>query len=177
MTRESPETLIDFITGKPVPLVGAEETRQAVERLLVREMGYDKAQVAVDTPLAFEVKGEPYASAIDLVIMVEGRPFMVVKCAPGSLASREREVVAAARLVEGGPAALAIVTDGKDAIVLDAATGKKRGQGLVAIPAAKDAPGLLPDTPPAPLSEKRLEKERLIFRTYDSDYVNVQRKL
>ena len=36
-------TLIDFITGRETPNIGAEENRQVVERFLVEQKGYDAA--------------------------------------------------------------------------------------------------------------------------------------
>jgi hypothetical protein len=39
------ENIIDFVTGKAIPNVGAEENRQAVERLLVEEKGLSQKRI------------------------------------------------------------------------------------------------------------------------------------
>lgn len=166
------ETVVDFITGKEVPDTGSEANRQAVERLLVEEKGFDKSDINVDTPLEIRVAGEPYCSTADLVIRVNGRRFMLIKCAAGSLGSREREALSAARLLDTYQIPFAAVSDGKTAIVLDTVSGKRIGEGLDAIPAKEDALKQFQGLPLFPLSDDRREKEKLIFRSYDSMNVN-----
>ena len=46
-------TLVDFVTGREVPNIGAEENRQAVERLLVEQKGYDREEIEVEVPIPF----------------------------------------------------------------------------------------------------------------------------
>lgn len=163
--------ITDFVTGRSIPEMGAEANRQAVERLLVEQKGFAKTDIEVDVAIAFEVAGEPYRSRLDLVVRVEGSRLMVVKCPAGSLGSWEREAVAAARLLDGDTQIpLAVVSDGKTAVVLDTVTGKRRGEGLDAVPSRAQAPEYLTAHPP--LDPGRLRKERLLFRTYDREAVN-----
>ena len=171
--------ITDFVTGREVPNVGAEENRQAVERFLVEDKGYLKEDIEVDTDISMTVAGEPYHSQVDLVVSADAGKtrFMVIKCAAGSLASREREIVAAARLLDEYQIPCAVVSDGKTAIVLDTLTGKKTGEGLDAIPSKHQAIKRLESfTPPAFPADRR-EREKLIFRTYDIENVNVQRRV
>ncbi len=175
-----PYTMItDFVTGREVPNVGAEENRQAVEEVLVKEKGYLKEDIQVDVDIAITVAGEPYRSQVDLVVSSDGGKtrFMVIKCAAGSLGSREREIVAAARLLVEYQIPCAVVSDGKNAIVLDTVTGKKIGDGLDAIPSKQEAVNRLKSLTPQAFSKERLEREKLIFRTYDIENVNVQRNV
>lgn len=171
--------IIDFITGREQPNVGAEENRQAIERFLVNSKGYSKEDIEVDADIGLTIAGEPYRSQVDLVISPDAGKtrFMAVKCAAGSLGSREREIVAAARLLDDYQIPVAVVSDGKTAIVMDTVTGKKMAQGLDAIPSKEEALRQLSSTEFLPLPEKRREREQLIFRTYDSDNVNVKRKM
>ena len=130
-------TLIDFVSGKEIPNIGAEENRQAVERFLVEEKGYLKEDIAIDVDIEMTVAGDNYQSQIDLVISVDEGPgrFMAVKCVAAALGSREREIVAAARLLDSNyQIPYAVVSDGKTAIVLDTISGKKTGEGMAAIP-------------------------------------------
>lgn len=170
-------TVIDFVTGEQVPDMGAESNRQALERILVNTLGYEKKDVAVDVDIEIGISGEPYRSQIDLVVSVDGVRFMAVKCAAGSLGSREREILAAARLLDTYQIPLSIVSDGKTAIVLDTATGKKIGEGLHMIPTKAQARETLQSSGLQPLSPERTEREKLIFRSYDSMNVNVRRNL
>jgi hypothetical protein len=175
-----PYTLItDFVTGREVPNVGAEENRQAVEKLLMAEKGYLKEDIEVDVDIAITVGGEPYNSQVDLVVSANGGKtrFMVIKCAAGSLGSREREIVAAARLLDEYQIPYAVVSDGKTATVLDTVTGKNIGNGLDAMPSKQEAASKLESYTPLAFPEERREREKLIFRTYDIENVNVQRNI
>ena len=171
--------ITDFITGKQIPNVGAEENRQMVERFLVNEKGYSNADIAVDVDIEITVAGETYRSQIDLVVSVDGgiTPFMAIKCAAASLGSWEREILAASRLLYENQLPYAVVSDGKTAIVLDTISGRKLGEGLNVIPAKADIREKLKTLHPRPFPIEKLEREKLIFRSYDSMNVNVRRNL
>ena len=170
----------DFVTGRDVPEIGAEFNRQAVERLLVIEKGYAKEDIEVDADIEFEVGKERYVSQVDLVVSVDAGTtrFMAIKCVPGSLGSCEREILAAARLLDPRyQIPLAVVSDGKTAVVLDSTSGKKIGEGLASIPEKNVAHNTLKTMTLIACPTDRMERERLIFRTYNCEYVNVARRL
>jgi hypothetical protein len=169
----------DFVTGREIPNVGAEENRQAVARYLVNEKGYSKDDIRVDANIDLVIAGEPYRSQVDLVVQANdgSLPIMAIKCAAGSLGSREREIVAAARLLKNYQIPVAVVSDGKTALVLDTVSGKKTGEGMAAIPSKQAAIRMLGSYRPVSLPADRLAREKLIFRTYDKENVNVQRNI
>lgn len=170
----------DFVTGRDVPEIGAESNRQAVERLLVIEKGYAKEDIEVDAEIEFEVDRERYASQVDLVVSLDAgtKPIMAIKCVPGSLGSCEREILAAARLLDPRhQIPFAVVSDGKTAVVLESNGGKKIGEGLAAIPEKHAARDILKTMTLVACPDERLERERLIFRTYNCEYINVARRL
>jgi Type I restriction enzyme R protein N terminus (HSDR_N) len=163
----------DRITGKSVPDIGAEANRQAMERILTEEKGYLSSDIEVDAPLSFTVAGESYRSSVDLVVSVAGTRAMVIKCAAGSLGSREREIVSAGRLLDTYQIPLAVVSDGVDAVVLDTPTGKKRGEGMVAVPCKGELEEYMKRHERVAYPEKKREREQLVFRTYDMENVNI----
>lgn len=169
--------ITDFVTGEKIPDVGAEANRQTIERILATEKGYTKKDIEVDAPLEVTIGNEPYRSSVDLVISVDGTRYMAIKCAPGSLGSREREIVSAARLLDEYQIPVSVVSDGKTAVVLDTVSGKKMGEGLDAIPSKKALQETAKSLELQSLPEKRLEREKLIFRSYDSMNVNVGRNV
>lgn len=171
--------ITDFVTGKEVPNVGAEENRQAVEQFLVEKKGYLKEDIQIDADIEITIADKPYQSQIDLVVSADGGKtrFMAIMCAAASLGSREREIVAAARLVDDYQIPISVASDGKTAIVLDTVSGKKIGTGMDAIPSKIEAAEKLKSLELQPFPKERLEREKLIFRTYDSDNVNVQRNI
>ncbi|MBW2567810.1 MAG: type I restriction enzyme HsdR N-terminal domain-containing protein [Deltaproteobacteria bacterium] len=171
------EMIADFITDKMVPDIGAEANRQDVERFLVNEKGFSREDIEVDVDIELNIAGKPYKSQIDLVVLVDGVRYMAIKCVAASLGSREREIVAASRLLESHQIPVSVVSDGKTAIVLDTVSGKKLGEGLDAVPSKDDLKEKLNSLVLISLPNKRLEKEKLIFRSYDVMNVNVQRNI
>jgi hypothetical protein len=165
-------TVIDYITGRPKPDVGAEGNRQLVERLLVEDKGYAKTDIVVDRVLRIEMEEGTYASTVDLVVNVKGRPYMAIKCAPGSLGSRQREIVAAARLLEGYQIPLAIASSGRDAIIWDTISGRQLGEGLAALPTKTQAEASFDPGFVMPLPPERRKQVQLVYRSYDSMNVN-----
>ena len=171
------DVIIDFISGKEIPDVGPEANRQRVERVLVEQKGYAKEDIEVDVPLEIEIGGKDYRSSVDLVVSLDGKRLMAVKCVAGSLGSREREIIAASRLLNKYQIPFSVASDGKSAIVLDTVSGKKMGERLNAIPSKEEIKKSSAATQLEPLPQKRLEKEKLIFRSYDSMNVNVRRNM
>ncbi len=176
-TEKQLNTIIDFVTGKRIPEIGAESNRQKVERFLVVEKGFLKEDIGVDVDIKMIVGGEPYESQIDLVVSVDGKRFMAIKCAAGSLGSREREILAASRLLDRYQIPFSVVSDGKTAIVLDTFSGKKIGEGIDAIPSKDEAKEKLNTIELHPFPKERFEREKLIFRSYDIMNVNVKRNI
>jgi len=171
------DIIVDFITGQPVPNVGVETIRQDMERYLVEQKGYAKSDIGVDVGVCIDISGDFYRSQIDLVVSAGGRRFMIIKCAAGSLESRQREVLSAARIIDSFQIPFAVVTNGKTAVICDTVSGKKIAEGLTAIPSHPEALEKLKSFQPIDISDIRLEKEKIIFRSYDSMNVNVARKI
>lgn len=163
----------DVISGEKVPLIGSEENRQTIARTLLTKKGYTKADIKRAVPIKILLDTGSYQSKIDLVVSVKGKSIMVIKCAAGSLGSRERETLAAARLLESRPIPLSIVSDGRTAVVLDTKSGQIVGKGWEAVPAKKEAMKNFATVVLPELPQERREKEGLIFRSYDSMNVNV----
>ncbi|MDM8536832.1 2,3-bisphosphoglycerate-independent phosphoglycerate mutase [Desulfobacterales bacterium HSG17] len=166
------DLIIDNITGRVLPDLGAEANRQKLEHFLMAQRGFDRKDIDVDSKIEFEINGENYISKIDLVIRVKGKRFMCIKCAPGSLGSREKEILSASRILDTYQIPFSAVSDGKTAIVFNTVNGKKIREGLEAIPTKDEAVEQMSGLPLFPLSDKRRVKEQLIFRSYDSMNVN-----
>jgi len=178
LDRPKPYTMLtDFVTGKKVPNIGAEENRQQIERLLVKKKGYDRDDIEVDADLKLTIKGQVIHSHVDLVVRVDDKRYMVLRCVPGSLATRHRETLASARLLDTYQIPLSVVTDGRDADVLNTVTGELIGHGTEAIPSKEEGLESMPGIKLQPFPKDKLERERLIFRSYDEMNINVQRKL
>lgn len=167
------DTICDFISGKEKPLIGAEENRQFLERFLVEQKGFAKQDIEIDAPIELSIGSEVYRSKIDLIVRLNNRRLMAVKCAAGSLGSREREILAASRLADTYQIPFSMVSDGKTAVILDTISGQTIGQGLDAVFSKHEAEEKLKILEFMPFPESRLNREKIIFRSYDSMTVNV----
>jgi hypothetical protein len=146
----------------------ASAARKTVEYLLLEKKGYARDEVRKNVVFEVRLGTENLASSVDFIVTIEGKRAMIIKCCAGSLSSRERQAVAAARLLDTPPVPLAVVADPETAEVLDVATGKVIGEGFGAIPVRDQIGSILSETEPKPLSPERIEKEKRILLAFDA---------
>lgn len=162
------EKLIDFITGQEVVDTTDERVRQGIERLLIEEKGYSKDDIEVDRGFDIVIDEKINRAKVDLVISVEGKRFMIIKCSRGSLSSWEREVLSCARIFDIYIIPFAVITDGEDAEILDTVTGKAIGHGLGEIPSRHEALEAIKRIEFKGLPEDKREKEKRVFLAFES---------
>lgn len=127
-------SLRDYLTGEELPDTDDERFRQQLARLLVEEKGFTKEEL--EPRLVIETLfGTAFVrSVIDLTISLNGEQrLLVLRYGPGSLVTREKPALAAARLLD--PACcipLAVVTNGLDAELLETAAGRVLATGMTA---------------------------------------------
>jgi hypothetical protein len=161
-------TCRDFLTGETLIDTDDERYRQKLARFLVEEKGYAKGELEMRLKIETLFAKQFVTSTIDLVVALHEKKVMLLRYGPGSLVTRERPAIAAARvLVNGQRIPLTVVTNGEDAEVLDTATGKVRGEGLAAIPSRKELAAMLPGLDFSPWPEERREKEHRILNAFD----------
>ena len=158
---------IDYITGRTILDTDDERARQKVARFLVEEKGYSKDDIEVRREIPLNVDGNMATSKVDLVIRLADKAFAIIIFGPGSLVSRERSTLAAARLVESYEVPFAVVTNGEAAEVLETRSGRVIAEGLEAIPSKEEALGKIATLTFEKLPEKRLEKEERILYVFD----------
>jgi len=146
----------------------AAEARKIVEYLLLEKKGYQPADIQKRVVFPMELDRERASSSVDFLVTVGGKKAMIIKCSSGSLTSRERQAVAAARVISSPPIPIAVVADPVGAEVLDVATGKVVGEGFGAIPIKEQLLQMLSEPQPLPLSPERTEKEKRILLAFDA---------
>jgi hypothetical protein len=146
----------------------ANAVRHVAERMLFGEKGYAEADVRKNHTFSVALPDETLASSVDFLVAVGGRNAMVIKCASGSLSSRERHVVAAARVLGDLPVPVAVVMDPMSAVVLDALTGKVTGEGFDAIPSREQLAALVAGRDIKPIASKKLELEKRVLLAFDT---------
>ena len=162
-------TLTDFVTGEALVDTDDERYRQKLARLLVEEKGFVREELEPRRKIETLFAGCFVVSTIELVVRLAGRPLMLLRYGPGSLVSRERPTLAAARVIEPDTLIpLAVISNGEDAEILDTVSGKVTATGLAAIPDRQQLVALAASQPPLPgLPPDRREKELRILNAFD----------
>ena len=128
-------TLRDVLTGEELPDTDDERIRQQLTRWLLDAKGYLPGDLAPRLAIATEVNGQRVSSLIELTVTLNGQRLLIIRYGPGSLVTRERPAIAAARLLElEYRIPLAAVTNGRDAELLDTRDGRVLATGMAAIP-------------------------------------------
>ncbi|MFP4193665.1 MAG: type I restriction enzyme HsdR N-terminal domain-containing protein [Desulfobacterales bacterium] len=129
----------DFITGKTVTDTHDERARQKIAKFLVEEKGYKKTEIYTNLRLPLEINGETGNVQVDFFVKPDGLPFMIMLFRPGSLVSRQRTALAAARLIADKPVPYTAVTNAEDAQIMETFSGKVIGTGLNAVFSRQEA--------------------------------------
>ncbi len=137
-------TLKDYLTGEELTDTDDERFRQDLERLMVEEKGFSKEELEPRLTIETTFNKIFVRSIIDLTVSVRDKRLFVLRYGPGSLVTREKSALAAARvLFPDYCIPLAIVTNGRDAELLETSTGKVLGTGMEAIPDREQAGQLI----------------------------------
>ena len=162
-------SLKDFLSSEELTDTDDERIRQELARMMVEEKGYSPEQLEPRLTIATLFSKCFVTSSIELTVSHEGLRSMILRYGPGSMVSRERSAIAAARvLTPEHQIPLAIVTNGRDAEVLDTRTGKILGYGLDSIPDRKTLGKILQTMNYlAPLEGDRRERELRILNAFD----------
>ena len=160
--------LKDYITGEELPDTDDERFRQKIARLLVEEKGFERSDIQPRKRIETLFAGQFVVSRIDFTVSAGSRQVMVIRYGPGSLVTRERPAIAAARVLNPEyQIPIAVVTNGRDAEILDTRTGKVLATGMDAIPSKEEAVELAKTLRFEPLPEEKRERELRILNAYD----------
>jgi len=162
-------TLSDYLTGEELPDTDDERCRQQLARLLVEEKGYGPDELEPRLTIETVYNGRIVRSVIELTVRIGSRRVMIIRYGPGSLVTRERPAVAAARILE--PAyriPLAMVTNCRDAELLETRAGQVLGTGMECIPDRQGLASMLEgvEFEPFPIAEKR-DREARVLNAFD----------
>ena len=146
----------------------AAAARKMMHFLLLEKKGYAPEEVERNVIFAVTLGDETANSSVDFLVTLGGKKAMVIKCSAGSLDSRERQAVAAARLIAVPPVPFAVVADPEHAEFLDTTTGKVIGEGFGAVPVRDEMLKLMAALDPKPFSPERIEKETRILLAFDA---------
>ncbi len=158
----------DYITGERLVDTDDERFRQALARTMVEEKGWPKEDVEMRLTIDTLFNKQFVTSKVTMALRFEGRRCLIIRYAPGSLVTRERSAVAAARVLdEGCQVPLAVVTNGRDAELLDTYSGKVLAKGLAAIPTREEVARRFSELRFAPYDAQKRERELRVLNAFD----------
>jgi hypothetical protein len=162
-------TLKDYITGEDLPDTDDERLRQELARMMVEDKGFAKSDLEPRLSIKTLFNHIFVRSVIDLTVSVDGKRLFVLRYGPGSLVTREKPALAAARVLdEAYCIPLAVVTNGRDAELLETHKGKVLATGMEAIPDLKQARKLSKTYPaPPPLAGAARERNMRVLNAFD----------
>lgn len=130
--------IVDFISGEALVDTHDERYRQKLARMLVNQKGFMKKEIKSRRELWVSAGKKRAMIKIDFEVNVSGKIGMIIRYGPGSLVTRQRSALAISRLVAPYQVPIVVVTNGKDADILEGKTGDVVAQGLQSIPSKKE---------------------------------------
>ncbi|KUJ96547.1 MAG: hypothetical protein PWR24_653 [Desulfonauticus sp.] len=160
------QVITDYLTGKEIELTTYEDLRQSLAKILVEEKGYPKKQIKPKVKLKIQLKDCSYDIVLDFVVFnEENQPMLLLAFCAGEVASFVRQYVAAARLFTP-PIPLVLVTDTKEAYLVQAKDKKVLEKGYFAIPTYEELKVLVQKAPLPNLEAVQREKESCVAHAY-----------
>jgi Type I restriction enzyme R protein N terminus (HSDR_N) len=154
-TEEKAEKLLSFI-------------RKSIRDYLITVKGYTEEDIEEDMVFEISVDGKRENTSVDYLINLTGKRFIAIKCSPGALESRERHLVAFARVVDSCQIPYVVVTDGTRARLLDATTGKLLAEELHSIPSRDQAQQMLHTAKFMACPAERIDREKRILLAFEA---------
>jgi len=161
--------LDDLITGEIIKDTHDERYRQKIAGLLVDRKGYLKSDIQPRQSLLVQAGDNRAIIKIDFIISLSDRQCMLIKYGPGSLVTRHRPALAAARLAAPYQIPVAVVTNGEDAEILAGTSAKVLARGLDGIPSKSELHEMADRFGFHPIPAARAAMESRILYCYEID--------
>jgi hypothetical protein len=147
--------------------INEELVRKKVLALLLWEKGYLPDELEEEVPFELDTGKEIFELKVSLVIRLQGRRLMLIKCGPGSILARERAALALARLLSEYQIPLTVVTNGEEGTLLQTLSAETLDCGPDVIPDKKSLLSQMTDLQFLPLPEKRIKLEKQILAAFE----------
>ncbi len=136
---------------------------------LVNERGFSREDLTLRETIETTFNNETVVSKIALVVHLQDKPVLMIRYAPGSIVTRERSSMAAARIYD--PACqvpIVVVTNNEDAKIIDTHTGKPIAEGLENLPTRINLLEQVPQLIFEPwANEKKIDREKRVLNVFD----------
>jgi hypothetical protein len=159
--------LTDYLTGQTLPDTHDERLIQHISRFLVEDKGFSKNDILTRRKMSVTVGDKTGMITVHFIIQIDQIPFAIVMYGPGSIVTRQRPTISIARLFGDSIIPYAIITNGKEANLMETKSGKVIGKDLNSIFSKDEAVTRLKDFHLETLTSERREKEQRILYTMD----------
>lgn len=132
----------------------------------LKRAGYHEGSMKQEESFVLATEEGELHIPIEVLVYLDERPALLVKCVRGNMATRERPSVCLARLLAEKPIPFAIVATEKEAVVFDTITGKTVGRGYGGFPSPQEAEQRLRDSSGVRIPPAQREREKRILHTY-----------
>jgi hypothetical protein len=147
--------------------MGLAHVKKAIVDYLLSEKGYSAEDLEVERDFRIEMGDVVFTVKSDIVLKVEDRLFLLVKCAMTSPESWERYTVAMCRVACNETIPFCLVTDGEYAGLIDVSTGKSVSERFEQLPSKQEALRIVRDISSAPFACAKSEKEKRILFAFE----------
>ncbi len=147
----------------------AGDVSQSLARFFIEQKGFAESDLALDLFIDTCFNKETVTSKIAVTLSVQNKRVMIVRYAPGSLVTREKAAIAAARILEESyQIPLAVVTNGTALELLDTYTGKILAEDFDSLPSREEFLARMDTLKFEPYTDTRnREKARRILNVFD----------
>lgn len=160
------QVIKDYLTGKEIELTTYEDLRQSLAKILVEEKGYPKERISPKVKLSLTLPDCTYEVVLDFVVFdAAEKPLLLLAFCAGEVASFIRQYVAVARLFSPS-IPLVLVTDTKEAYLVQSSDKKVLSKGYFALPTYTELEKLAKEAPRPNLTDKQRQKEACIAHAY-----------
>ncbi|HMK44147.1 MAG TPA: type I restriction enzyme HsdR N-terminal domain-containing protein [Dissulfurispiraceae bacterium] len=141
----------------------------AVLECLIEQKGYAEQEIVVNVgyPLTL-ADGTSFQATADLVVVLNNRSYMAIKCAMSSLESWDRYLVAFCRVAASCRIPWAVISDGTDVRRINTFDGTADSGHMALIPDRAAALAEMEKTSTECFSAERSEREKRILYAFDA---------
>ncbi|WP_457553136.1 type I restriction enzyme HsdR N-terminal domain-containing protein [Desulfobacula sp.] len=126
--------LNDFLTGSVLADTLDERFRQKIAKILVMEGKFEKIDIENNITVEVIVGLKKATLKIDFLVNFQEKTIALIKFAPGSLVTRRLSTLALSRMIKPYQIPIVVLTNGKDAEILEGDSGKVIATGLQNLP-------------------------------------------
>ena len=159
----------DYITGDVIADTHDERYRQKIAYLLVDSLGYDKNDIEKSESHLIVADEKQAKLKLDFLIKSDEKVSMIIRYAPGSLVSRRQCGIGWSRVIMPYQIPVVVITNGKDAEILDGMTGQVVSNGIANIPDKQKLEKIQKAFGFAVISDKKREMAERIVYAFEVD--------